>query len=232
MQSPVIPAFVIARDRLTWLKALCADLVRMRLVPVIIDNESTYPPTVAWLKNCPYRVIPNKNCFPHDVFDKVVFKNLSDAQYYIVTDHDLDLSKVPDDAGEQLRISLDRNPTAVKAGLSLHFKDIPSDFPFRQSVIDNEKHHWERTTVYNEFVADTDTTLAIYRANYNPCHPGPSDPHFYKAVRLPPPYTARHLPWYQCGIFNDEELYYLEHAADYSQWTKKIKEYYLGKPAI
>lgn len=228
MSAPVIPAFIIARDRLSCLRQLCEDCVRLGFVPVIIDQESTYPALLEWYKRCPYRVIKHRNSHPHDVFPDVVCPMCVGECLYVVTDHDLYLGDVPDDAKAKMLTALRNHPDYTKVGLSLYYKDVPLAYPFRRDVIDNEKHHWQRFTDDGCFIADTDTTFALYYNTHDPTKPaaGEQEHRFYKALRLPEPYTARHLPWYKSPPFSAEECYFLENAADVSQWTKLIKRHY------
>jgi hypothetical protein len=54
--------FVTIWNRYTWAIPLLADFKKAGLTPIIIDNNSTYPPLLEWYeKECPYKVIRRKN---------------------------------------------------------------------------------------------------------------------------------------------------------------------------
>jgi len=107
----------------------------------------------------------------------------------------------------------------TKVGLSLELNDIPDSYPMKDGVIAWEKKYWENRFSDNSFVADVDTTFALYR-------PGNIDlKHFYSALRTDRPYTARHLGWYtDPGNLSAEELHYINTARFSNSWSLKLEE--------
>lgn len=215
----MIPCFLTVFNLLSWPRAMAAECERLGLEPIIFDNDSDYPPLLEWLDACPYPVIRaghNSGCYG--------FWNLGlhekQEGYYVVSDSDLDLSGVPDDAVSRLIEAFEANPDAVKAGLSLEIEDIPEGYPLRDKVFTWERPYW-RTPGKGPacWKAGVGATFALY-------HPGRSlAREFYAGVRLDRPYTARHLPWYLDFAHPDEEQrYYFDRCQGPAYWGMLIKE--------
>lgn len=215
--------FVIMFNRLTWPKELCQHLIGAGLTPILIDNNSTYGPLLDWYEGeCPYKVHRiDVNC-GHQVLWKSGLINKYRDRYYIVTDHDLDISRVPRDFVLQLYEGLNFYPNVIKAGLSLEIKGLP-DNPFAREVVGWETKFWETKKENGFYLSDVDTTLAMYDRERD-FGELPNNK-FFSAVRADRPYTAKHLPWYNTPEFlaeNEEERYYQEHTSTY--WAEKYKE--------
>jgi hypothetical protein len=116
----------------------------------------------------------------------------SGSPWYIVTDPDLDFSQTPADFLGRLKDALLDHPGVVKVGLSLRLDDIPELSPLYHYAHLTEAEYWKRLTPGNCYVAGVDTTFALYRSHDR--RPGFA---IRPAVRTPPPYSVRHLPWYQ-----------------------------------
>lgn len=213
-------AFVIMFNRLTCAKKLCEDLTVSGCEVILIDNGSSYQPLLDWYKegNYPVHYLKggHKSLWESGLIEKY------NESHYIVTDHDLDISKVPHDFVDFLMKGFD-DPTIVKSGLSLKIDDLPKN-DFTKGVINWEKNFWNKPRDKNGFyLAEIDTTLAIYdrdRLNIND---------FFRAVRSPPPYSARHLPWYNEENISEEEQYYFDHVDIYGYWTTQYIELFIKK---
>lgn len=218
-----IKSFVIMYNRFTWAKALCEFLSDNGCEVILMDNGSTYPPLLEWYEKCPYELHKmgnshyNRGLWTGGVIDYYGDKN------YILTDHDLDLSLVPADFVNKLFVGLENNTEVMKSGLSLKINDLP-DNAYTKEVIAWEKKWWEKPTDKNGFyMADIDTTLALYDAERTK--------KFYKdgfflAVRSPKPYVAKHLSWYNTPEnITEEEIYYQEHIIGIrGHWNHRYKE--------
>jgi hypothetical protein len=212
-------AFVIMFNRLTWPKALCQRLTNLGLEVILIDNGSVYPPLLEWYKNCPYRVHHLPNYYGHrSLWQSGIISNYSD-EYYLVTDHDLDISSVPDDMISVLMQGLEYD--VVKSGLSLKLDDLPNN-PYTKQVTDWETKFWQTEKRGKFFFSDVDTTLAIYKADRVPANDSDK---FFRAVRCDKPYEARHLPWYNTpDNLTEEERFYMDNIKRDVYWTGKFKE--------
>jgi hypothetical protein len=214
-----IPAYLTVFNRLTWPRALAADCERLGFEPVLVDNGSTYPPLLDWYQTCPYRVLRlghNGGCYAF--FNAQL--HLRQGGLFVVSDPDLDLSRLPADTGDRLRAALRANPGFPKAGLSLEVEDLPDHYPFKRNVREHEAGFWERPSPDGNWVADVDTTFALYDPDRD------FRRHFYKAIRLARPYTARHLPWYlDPKNLTDEERYFIDRCEGPSVWSTALKRY-------
>jgi hypothetical protein len=207
-------------EQLTWPRVMAQECVRLGLDPILLDNGSTYGPLLEWLDDCPYTVIRvghNAGCygFWH------AGRHLSLNSEYVVSDSDLDLSRVPADAVERLRDALARNTDVAKAGLSLEIEDLPETYPFRRDVWTWERPYWTHRRG-DAWLADVGATFAVYDPRRNELL-GRS---FYSAVRLDRPYTARHLPWYvDFDRLNDELRYYFSRCDNVVYWSSRARQY-------
>ncbi len=103
-------AFVIMFNRLTWPRELCKRLAKEGCEVILIDNGSTYPPLLKWYKTkCPYKIHYLPNTYGHKSLWTSGIINEYNDEYYLVTDHDLDLSLVPNGFIKILRYALDSN---------------------------------------------------------------------------------------------------------------------------
>ena len=125
------------------------------------------------------------------------------------------VEEVPDDALDVFRSVLDSDPALDKVGFSLRLDDLPQHYAHRDDVVLWESQFWRRRHASGHFIAEIDTTFAMYR---------PGEHHQNnRAVRTAPPYTARHMPWYQDSANpTAEHRYYVEHADSLIiNWDKK-----------
>lgn len=211
------PVYINNRDRLTTVRAMVEYLQHVKgAETIIVDNASTYPPLLQWYGSGVVEVMRFPNLGPQAPWK---IRDLArGADYYIVTDADLDLTGVPLDVLEVLRDGLERYPNRIKAGLSLEIDDLP-DTDESQVIRGWEKRFWRDRADNRFWNANVDTTFAMYRAGTGWRSVSP-------ALRADRPYTARHVPWYQ--RMDDEELYYSEHAnhqwSTWSGWDKPIAE--------
>jgi hypothetical protein len=220
------PIWINNRDRLTTTRNMVKKLLTIPgAQPIILDNASTYPPLLDWYATDPCEVIrlPD-NRGPWAPWLSRPRLNLARGNsHYVVTDSDLDLSRVPPNVLDVLRDGLRRWPRHIKVGLSLEIDDLPPQFESTLFIKDWERQFWVKKMDYQFFEANTDTTFAMYRANFKWVGAHPS---VRPALRADRPYTARHVPWYRED--NNEERYYSEHTnldwATYAGWTRPLAE--------
>lgn len=205
----MIPVFITNRDLLTAPRALAHRVAQMGGRPIIVDNDSEHPETLAWYESTPYEVVrTGGNHGQRAAWDCGVVAKHADGPY-VVTDGDLDLSECPDDTLEHLAWLLERNPDRDKVGLSLRIDNIPDHNPDKAFVISNESKFWEKRIPFG-FDADIETTFAMYRRG--------EVWRGYQAMRTDRPYTAIHTPWYwDHANLPDDARCYLRRAV--KQWT-------------
>lgn len=212
-------------NRLTWPKKMAEDLSDMGCEVILLDNNSQYPPLLEWYNSCPYKVYRlNKNYGERVFWLSGIYKEYSD-KYYIVSDPDLDIGELPNDFIDVLRYGLDNNSTITKCGLSLKIDDLEEDNEYTKHIKEFESKYWLEKDSLGNFSCGVDTTFALYDKDrlYGDWDVGVR---FYLASRIPPPYCARHLPWYLTAdsIYNDPEQAFYHNACN-NQWAffaKKI----------
>jgi len=202
---------------------MCEYLEATGVRPIIIDNDSTYPPLLDWYKDCGYKVHRMERNYGHLVFWKSFLINQYSDRFYCLTDPDLDLSKVPHDYADVLMRGLNENPTVTKAGLSLRINDLPQN-AYTKKVIEWEKKFWQhKSGIF--YKADVDTTFALYDKQRDFGKLPPEGNKFHWAVRAPEHYTAKHIPWYLTKEkieSSEEEQYYMSQTHTY--WSNIFKE--------
>lgn len=213
-----IPIIINNRNRVKYLKRLIFSLEKRGYKNIqIIDNKSDYPRLLEFYKATKYKVhYLDFNGGYCALWDSFLFKKFFKDTYYIYTDSDIELAEeCPVDVIDFMLFNLWRHKAVDKIGLSLSISDLPEHFREKDLVITRESSYWSKKYDKNLFDAKVDTTFALYRKNKF----GPSG--FIKAVRTRPPYTAKHLPWYENSLLeNEENLYYTTHCETRTRWTK------------
>jgi hypothetical protein len=234
-----VKCFVIARDRVTYARQCVDALWAVGLDVIVVDHGSTWLPAVRWLDTIDEQantqggfpqVIWSDNRHPRDLWRErdsdrpgllgPIRAYVKPDERFIVTDCDV----IPDpdcpaNWPDRMFKLLDRYPAIRKVGLGLRTDDIPDHFAHRDMVQQWEAQYQAAedggrlgpmATDNGAVIADIDTTLAMYR-RFEPFTLGP-------AVRLRPPYVARHLPWYEdVSALDEEQQYYRNHAV-YGHW--------------
>lgn len=216
-----IPIIINSFNRLTTLKRLISSLEKRGYTNIyILDNCSTYPPLVEWLKATPYEVIH----LPDNLGFKALWKHKPSRKrfcgdYYIYTDADLELDDAcPDDIVERMFYLLhERYPYAFKVGPSIRIDDLPDCYERKQEVIEWESRFFTRPEGKDLFRAPIDTTFALYRPRI-----GLSRRPSLEAYRMAAPYQIKHLPWYEDSQNpTEEESYYKSHCRHVTAWSGK-----------
>jgi hypothetical protein len=211
MTTPVI---INNRNRLTTLKQLLSWLKGLDVRVIILDNKSTYPPllefyksyhdaTIVYLKNLGHTALYSWGEYIH-----------FQERYFIYTDSDVvPKPDCPRDVIEYLISAKKKYYSFNKIGLGIEIHDIPDHYAFKVDVVNHESQFWKQKKD-NFFVADTDTTFAIYD-NQN------TNEHcISNCLRTNYPYIIRHMPWYtNSNSLDEEEKYYILHAT--AKWTGK-----------
>jgi hypothetical protein len=212
------PILIICRDRLDPLRQLLDWLDSAGYErPVLIDNDSSYPPLVDFLagSSAPEAIRLKEN-FGHLApwRSKAVQARFGSVGPIVVTDCDVVPDPgCPDDAIERLAEILLRHADIDKVGLGLRIDDIPDSYGLKREVIAWERKFWEVETEPGVFDAEVDTTFALYRV-LGETHST------IRALRTGDPYVVRHLPWYSDSSNpSSEQVYYREHSdVSISHW--------------
>ena len=214
------PVFITVRDRLEWLQGLVQWLegVGQRSI-YLIDNDSTYPPLLTYLNECPHHVIRlGRNLGHRSAWLSGSVQRIAHGQHYIVSDPDVTPdAECPTDLLDHLRSVLDEHPGVHKVGLGLRIDDLPAHNPLAADVVAWEQRFWADEVSPGLFNAPVDTTFAMYR----PLRHRPSDS---LALRTGAPYVGRHMPWYSDPEnLSEDERYYRAHADHaFSNWDRNV----------
>jgi hypothetical protein len=213
------PVIINVRDRVEALRDLVSWLERAGQQDIwLCDNASTYEPMREFLASTPHRVVRNEINLGHrGPWLSGLVTQLGLDRHFIITDPDVVPSdECPMDALDVFYDLLCRLPEIDKVGFSLRLDDLPDRYAHRDDVILWESQFWKNLHPSGCFVAEIDTTFAMYR---------PGEGHQNnRALRTAPPYTARHTPWYQDSAHpTAEQTYYVEHADSLIiNWDKKV----------
>lgn len=216
------PIYIIARDRLTWLRQLAAQCGKLPDATVIIvDNASTYPPLRDWLQHCPYDVIHlptnlgHQCVWQHGLLETPAnHRNRWGTANYVVTDHDLSLADTPLDLLDVLREGFRVWSSAIKVGTSLRVSDVHPRWSTRVRCMEAEFWIYRFGKYYR---ATMDTTFGMYTID---TPPEIAMQVAHAALRTAPPYEALHLPWYlDPNCLSAEDSYYWEHCNASANWV-------------
>lgn len=162
----MIPVFVIVRDRLTCLQRMLAWLEASPAVSdiVLLDNASTYPPLLDFLRKTKHRVVrfPD-NLGPSCVWTSGVIDEFN-CEFFAVTDPDIvPREDCPHDLIEHCIEGLKKHPNIRTCGPSLEIGDLPDHYAAKREVIRLEAGHWSKAVDPEWYLAPIDSTFAVYR---------------------------------------------------------------------
>lgn len=205
-----ITIFIISYNRVECLKKLISFLRKRDLMQqvIIIDNNSTYPPLLDYLKTLECRVEYLNINYGHLVLWKChLFDYIISKEAFVLTDSDvIPNNNIPKDFLNVMLNKLEEQPDITKIGLSLLLDDIPESNKRKKEILNWEKRFWKKRMDSDKtlFEAQIDTTFAVYRPNIYPYLK-----QWYKGARMDKPYFARHLGWYlDSNNPTEEDLYY------------------------
>jgi hypothetical protein len=205
-----IPIVINNRNRLTPVIKMIDHLNRLGYSRIfILDNDSTYPPLLEWYKTCKAQVQYIGENMGHQALWKHGILNMFKKHPFIVyTDSDIELNPNTPEGFIETLIILAKDYRAEKAGLAIHYQDIPPSLGNDRSRLIEERY-WKKRLAhphYEVYDAYIDTTFAVVKSasTYSWAH---------KAVRVAGEFTCRHTPWYlDYNNLNQEEQYYIDNA--------------------
>jgi hypothetical protein len=219
-----IPIVIISFNQLDYLQRLVDFLQQNHYSNiVIIDNHSTYQPLLHYFNTIESTVTIHRlsENYGHLVFwkNREMFERYSKG-YYVITDADINpIAQCPADFLQLFKKLLDKSPLVTKVGFSLKIDDIPETNVNKETVLKWESAFWKNTDRDGNFLADLDTTFAIYRPHYDRKVDG-----FLKAIRTKYPYQAKHGGWYiDLNKLSEEEQFYLDTCNASSSWRTDDK---------
>lgn len=204
-----VPVLVVSYNNGTYVRNCVRQLAALGIVPIVIDNRSDDPGTLAALDELRgvglAQIVRAERNHGHLVgFLDPVYAVLPGVFAY--TDPDLGFSAQMPANFLSVLAGLTSRYSVYKAGLALSLlretpmsgatldvvKRRPMRYVQRMSIMEWEMQFWRKRVAHESLLiysAPVDTTFAVYRkSNYR------GD--FYDAVRVAGPYAAIHLPWY------------------------------------
>jgi len=225
----MIPIFIISFERLDALERSIRSYHENIKTPfeiVIMDFGSTFVPTLKYLKNLEQKGIKvywkekivEKRRFnaPVDGIIQDYFKT-HPVSNYVVTDPDITLDNTDGDILEVFARFLKILPESYIVGPMLRIDDLPDHYPLKKQVVFEGWEAFYHSMPVNMIqykgkpikyvLVKIDTTFAMNRA-------GTHWRRHRRAVRVLPPYGAKHLEWYldPKDLTPDQE-YYMKHAS-------------------
>lgn len=214
-----IPIIINNRNRLTDLKKLIYSLELRGYTNIyIIDNNSTFPPLLEYYQLIKYHVfLLKENVGFLALWQTNIYKKFI-HNYYVYTDSDVEIiQECPQNFLEVFRQKMESDSKLYKIGLSLKLDDLPNFYSKKETVIEWEKKYYENKADDSFFIANVDTTFALYK----PWYKSGGANIYIKMYRSNFPYQLRHLPWYiDSNNISSEEEYYIKHASQSTHWTK------------
>ena len=230
----MIPIFIITKDRITCLKQCIESYKKLGDIEIIlVDNGSTYPEMVEFLRSKEYKVISNPN--PTGEFQDISewvssaiyqWYKENDSEYYIVTDPDIEIENPSPKLLEYYIKLLNAFPKVTVVAPMLRIDDIPESFRLKTDMVkSHNKQFWHKP--YFEFdgikctPSAVDTTFGMYRKSF-------VFRRLNHGIRVHEPFMAKHLDWYiDLDNPSEEQEYYWSHASNVSTLKTHVID---GKP--
>lgn len=231
----LIPIIIINFNQLFYLKQLISFLLNRNFQNiVIIDNKSTYEPLLQYYKQIEEKVVVeymNTNSGHMVFFNNEYLKKKYTAGYYVITDADIVPNEdMPNDFMFKLIKLLDKYHTKItKVGLALDISSIPDYYPLKERVLKWECKYWEKEIEKNAYMANVDTTFALYKPKYLMRD---WTTEFFSAIRYGGKYKVKHGGWYTDPLnMSEEQEFYYRNSSESNSWKMNEKGELIGRNA-
>lgn len=197
----MIPICVISHNNGKYVQNMVTQLCRINPAFAssirIIDNCSTDPETLAYLRSAPVRVIwngTNEGPWITPTKNKGIYAMLPDL--FVLTDPDLELNpRLPPNFLDQM-VEIAQLYRTSKLGFALDISEpwllLEGEYIPGYTIAEQESQFW-RTRIpnatYELYYAGLDTTFCLVNKEI-PDHPS-------RHLRIAGDFTAKHLPWYK-----------------------------------
>jgi len=214
-KNSTIPIFIICYNQYTFVKSMVEQLLKYSTNIYIIDNKSTYPPLVEYLKSI--ENIVNVIYMPynegHWVYEKDEIIKLG-GDKYIVTDPDLTLNPNLPQNFIDILAELSDQYQIDKIGFSLDISNnINTSIKMNGiNVPDWEANFWKEkinNPKYELYKAPIDTTFCLINSKYYKVGS-------YEGIRVAGDFTCTHIPWtigYEKTLLDGELDFYKQNNA-------------------
>lgn len=225
-----IPIFIIVHNHLEILKRSLASYEKFIDHPkqfVFHNTNSQYKPCLEFLKERELQgdLVYHTNTNHHLSVMNTIRQYLSnhpDAEYYILTDPDIELNNAKSNLVETFIYLLNKY-NVYSVGASLKIDDIPDHYPKKQAVFKRHTHFHESPRIKENFEGqDFETTRAAIDTTFQLIRARDIDGRFphTNCLRAFEPYDARHLDWYiDPDNMTDCQKFYSDNATSISHWN-------------
>lgn len=228
-RSPMLPVVIISFNNGRYVRNMVEQLCRinpMFQVSIwILDNCSTDPETVAYLKRVPVRVIrnaTNQGPWISPTQNAGVYAELPDL--FVLTDPDLELNpRLPPTFLDTLA-EIAATHDASKVGLALDISDpalfLEGEYTGGRTIAEHEARFWSTRLphpTYELYRAGVDTTFCVVNKRVRD--------HVSRQIRVAGDFTAKHIPWYKRNpLYSTAELAELAaHQTDISTTSRLFR---------
>lgn len=197
-----IPIFINCRDRLSPLLKLVSWIEYEGFSNIIfIDNKSSYKPLLDYYENTSYTVIKlGRNIGQRAPWISGAINYYASNKAFIVTDPDVIPLESSHGAIKYFAEVLNNHPKYAKVGFGLRIDNLPDSYEPKNNVIKWESVFWKDQIEKDIYIADLDTTFALYR---------PNTPYLIRpALRTGGRFIAEHEPWYEDSKKPSAEMIY------------------------
>jgi len=196
-----VPIFIISYNNYTHVKNMVEQLQKYTTNINIIDNCSTYPPLISYLKYIEnkVRVIYKDQNYGHRVVYRPEIQELM-GEKYIITDPDLQLNPNMPSNFIEILDKLTEKYKVCRIGLALDISSDDIDLKIMKKLINYgestniysvELAYWQRPIPddkYELYLAPTDTTFSFINKKYNYVE--------YDGFRIAGAFTCKHKPYH------------------------------------
>jgi len=221
-----IPVLICSYNRCHFLKKLIAQLNKLNIKPIVIDNNSKQKKLLKFYKNKKYRknfylLKLIKNYGPNVIYKPFIFNNL--PRYFAYTDPDIEINKNIKKNFLEILKKYTEKYKVQKVGFAINYKNL-KNVKIRISVrnknnkivekilsLKKEAKKKRKIIEKNPTVYDTkiDTTFALYNKKF-------VKKNKLEALSLGDEFTCKHLPW--------EKNYYLPKNEHIEYINSKLKD--------
>jgi hypothetical protein len=215
-----IPVIICSYNRYHFLKKLVLQLNKLKIKPIVIDNNSKQKKLLNFFKNKKYRknfylLKLNKNYGPNVIYKNFIFKNL--PRYFAYTDPDIEINKnikknfleILKEYTEKYRIQKvgfdidNKNLKNISIRIGARNKKneiIEKVISLKKSMKKNKELLESDPSVYRSKI---DTTFALYNKKF-------IKKNKLEAISIGDDFTCKHLPWEKNYNFpKDEHVEYI-----------------------
>jgi len=200
-----IPVLICSYNRYHFLKKLIAQLNKLNIKPIVIDNNSKYKKLLKFYKNKKYRknfylLKLIKNYGPNVIYKPFIFNNL--PRYFAYTDPDIEINKNIKKNFLEILKDYTNKYQIQKVGFAISNKNlkninirigarnkkneiIQKTVSLKKEIKKNMKIIERNPKVYK---SNIDTTFALYNKEF-------IKKNKLTALSLGDDFTCKHLPW-------------------------------------